>query len=620
MQISDFQTISLLFSEKNQYKIPRYQRRYVWNMINWETLWQDIIQLTRGDTHFAGTIITYVEKGMVPEILDGQQRLTTFQIILCVIRDLWEAEIYTNDVNAEDKAQIEGYLKAFTQMGTLGRSDDSDPYRLILSSLDVDDFNSVVSRTFWDKEIANKGTGNLKEAFDTLIEKGFNEKGKQSDQHLIFAAYGYFGKEIVRYMENKPLSNLVEFFSVFTSRLNVIKVTIESESDDRYDPERIFQTINDTGRMLTDFDYLRNYLFLRTRKQLDAQNSDQLYDKYWDRFEKWDDAKLEQFFQAYLKAKLGPRCFKGENKNIKPFDCYRKHIKTLEGPDDNFFIPLLELSRYANSYEELNNSDETDKNPQILGNRMRFYDYLELPRLDWFLLFMKHVPDLSDSELLIKYTSENGDSEISEILKEYTALREKDSEGLSSENLTNLCNILESYIVRSWLCKGKYESSYEHIMNFCSQEVNCKPNVQTFVDYLSDTWPDPDKVKKVLREEADSVDPNLILYILCRIEFTSPPILSTLLNSGDMGIKKLVDPGDLYAEVLAKVDAGKSTDSSKELTDKVNRMAGSIGNITREATKKGVNWNMDKISERTDTLLERFDEIWKPTAADYGNP
>ena len=309
MQISDFQTISLLFSEKNQYKIPRYQRRYVWNMINWETLWRDIIQLTRNpdDTHFAGTIITYVEKGMVPEIIDGQQRLTTFQIILCVIRDLWKSGRYMNGVDDEIKAQIEGDLRGLTQMGIMGRSNNLDPYRLIPSSLDVDVFNSVVSQALWTKEISDKDTGDLKEAFESLFKKGFNENREQSRQHLIVTAYGYFGKEIAGYLANEESCNLASLFDVFTTQSHVIKVTIES--DDKHDPERIFQTINDTGRMLTDFDYLRNYLFLRTRKQLKAQPSDELYDQYWDRFEKWDDLKLEQFFRAYLKAKLGPRVF-----------------------------------------------------------------------------------------------------------------------------------------------------------------------------------------------------------------------------------------------------------------------------------------------------------------------
>ena len=86
-----------------------------------------------------------------------------------------------------------------------------------------------------------------------------------------------------------------------------------------------------------------------------------------------------------------------------------------------------------------------------------------------------------------------------------------------------------------------------------------------------------------------------------------------------MRISKLVNRGDLYTEALAEVDTGKSTDSRKELTDKVARMAGSIGNITREATKKGVNWNMDKIRERTDKLLKNFDKTWKPKARDYCN-
>ena len=411
-------------------------------------------------------------------------------------------------------------------------------------------------------------------------------------------------------MENESLSNLADFFSVFISRLNVIKVTIES--DDRYDPERIFQTINDTGRMLTDFDYLRNYLFLRTRKQLDAQHSDQLYGQYWDRFEKWDDGKLEQFFQAYLKAKLGPGCFKDENKNIKPFDCYRKHIKTLEGPDDNFFIPLLELSRYANSYEELNNSDEQDKNPQILANRMQFYDVLELPRLDWFLLFLKHVPELSDAELLAIDTSKNGDSKISEILKEYTTLRKDNFEGPSSEDLNNLCNILESYIVRRWLLEHSYEPCYQKINAFFSYVNNRESNMNNFVDFLSKTWPDPAQVERKLTENVDSTDHNLILYILCRIE----PQTSSF-NFRDKKVNKLVEPADIYSKLLAEVDEGNLKYNRKQLEREAKKMANSIGNITSKAAKPEVHWSMKKIRSRSSQLLKSFNETWKPIVEDF---
>lgn len=611
MQINDFQTISLLFSEKNQYKIPRYQRRYVWNMINWEALWQDIIQLTRDqdDTHFAGTIMTYQEKEMVTEIIDGQQRLTTFQIILCVIRDLWESKEYEDNLNAEDKDEIEGKLGSLTKMGSIG-TDNSYPFRLKPSSLDEEAFRSVVSQSLWSSTINNSDTTVL-EAFDSLFEKGFNENGKQSEQHLIVTAYGYFGKEIVGYLENGCLSELAYLFSVFTSRSNVIKVTIES--NDMYDPERIFQTINDTGRMLTDFDYLRNYLFLRTRKRLGAEPSDKLYGQHWDRFEKWDDGKLEQFFQAYLKAKLGPGCLKDKNMDIKPFDCYRKHINTLEGPDDNFFIPLLELSRYANSYDELSNSDEIDEDPQKLSNQMRFYDYLELPRLDWFLLFMQHAHESSDSELL---QSDMSESSVSEILDKLTMSREENSKVLSSEGLNELCEILESYIVRRWLCDETYESSYKYIISFFDEQSKDEHEVQEFVNYLSTHWPDPKGIEDVLRENADSVAPNLILYILYRIEPLPSSTGPTLFNFGDKKINKLVEPADIYWELLAEVDEGKSNYNRNQLESEAKKIANSIGNITSEATKSTVDWNKEKIVQRTNRLLESFNGMWKPKAED----
>ena len=199
---------------------------------------------------------------------------------------------------------------------------------------------------------------------------------------------------------------------------------------------------------------------------------------------------MNNFFERTLRQNWGPGCFKDENKNIKPFDCYRKHIKTLEGPEDNFFIPLLELSRYANSYEEL----------QKPNNHMQFYDVLELPRLDWFLLFIKHVAELSDSNLLKKIESEqSSEGNINNILELYPTFRKKHSEVLSSEDINNWCNILESYIVRKWLLDRSYKYCYKQIDSFFSNKIDGKPNMNDFVQFLSKTWPEQEEVEKVLR-------------------------------------------------------------------------------------------------------------------------
>ena len=58
--------IAELFDGTNQYRIPRYQRRYVWDTMNWDTLWRDFTQLQlqidageKDKKHFTGTIITH---------------------------------------------------------------------------------------------------------------------------------------------------------------------------------------------------------------------------------------------------------------------------------------------------------------------------------------------------------------------------------------------------------------------------------------------------------------------------------------------------------------------------------------------------------------------------------
>ena len=96
-----------LFGIEVQYKVPLYQRRYVWDESNWEALWRDILaqlglelvedpKSSYHDKHFTGVIVTdpIQESESLErfEVIDGQQRLTTFQIILCVIRDIFQSK------------------------------------------------------------------------------------------------------------------------------------------------------------------------------------------------------------------------------------------------------------------------------------------------------------------------------------------------------------------------------------------------------------------------------------------------------------------------------------------------------------------------------------------------
>ena len=94
-----------LFGNKVQFRIPLFQRHYVWGMEDqWQPLWEDIEeksnqqlsqQQQRRDKfrHFTGAIViqqkpTNVDEVPKYEIIDGQQRLTTFQVILCALKEI----------------------------------------------------------------------------------------------------------------------------------------------------------------------------------------------------------------------------------------------------------------------------------------------------------------------------------------------------------------------------------------------------------------------------------------------------------------------------------------------------------------------------------------------------
>ena len=88
--------IRTFFAYNKQYVVPFFQRAYVWDEIYWETLWEHLTQLVesldRGEMveHFFGTIITKQKANnniseQKIDLIDGQQRLTTFAILIKAI-------------------------------------------------------------------------------------------------------------------------------------------------------------------------------------------------------------------------------------------------------------------------------------------------------------------------------------------------------------------------------------------------------------------------------------------------------------------------------------------------------------------------------------------------------
>jgi len=106
----EYVSVGDLFSRESVYVVPLFQRPYVWDEERWELLWDDIARvadesLTRNSPpqrHFLGSIVVQQRQSgvtQVPrrEVIDGQQRLTTLQVLLTATCDELEADIVTAD-------------------------------------------------------------------------------------------------------------------------------------------------------------------------------------------------------------------------------------------------------------------------------------------------------------------------------------------------------------------------------------------------------------------------------------------------------------------------------------------------------------------------------------------
>ena len=83
---------SIASAFNDHYIVPDYQREYVWKDEQVEQLLADLLEAYEVDNkkpYFLGTIVTY-NTGSTFELIDGQQRLTTFFLMLCAVKHLYK--------------------------------------------------------------------------------------------------------------------------------------------------------------------------------------------------------------------------------------------------------------------------------------------------------------------------------------------------------------------------------------------------------------------------------------------------------------------------------------------------------------------------------------------------
>lgn len=246
--------------------VPLFQRPYVWNLEHqWEPLWEDVVRvadrrltkpLDRHAPHFLGAVVLQQvpnPTGLMQErtIIDGQQRLTTLQLLLDALRAALSAVGATQP--AERLQQLVTNASSF-------RSTSEDAFKVWPTNRDRAAFNEVMGATPPVDHDALKHHG------ERLVE-----------------AHRYFGVEAERWLAAGGPEHLSERAAAIDATVRDLLqlVVIDLAADEN--AQEIFETLNARGTPLTAADLIKNFIFQRL---LDSKAPvERAYDSHWKEFE-----------------------------------------------------------------------------------------------------------------------------------------------------------------------------------------------------------------------------------------------------------------------------------------------------------------------------------------------
>ena len=471
-----------------KYRIPIYQRHYIWTPDNWKHLWDDIQDLDKKINgkntseeevmpHFAGVIVVRNdEETKEREIVDGQQRLTTFQIIFCAIRDVF------GDVNNR-----------------------ANEFMLNSSGIEDNQFK-LLPRAESDKEV-----------FKLLVDRQVIK-----NNGLIKDAYVYFKSEIQDYMNENGPEKLIELFNVFSKGFYVHEIEVKSSRS----AAKIFESINGRGQPLAQFDHLRNNLFLRAGNAGRTRNY--LYRNYWEHFNTidfWrDNEVLNTFLKSFLQAKLGLSTINESSL----FDLYQQEYHKLL--QENLKIDEVDQTLMTDFLQgELGHDFESE-----LSTKDTYLIVHEFKFLKEYSLFYQNIAFSEPNTSLGFYKFLETSFGITCWHPLVLLLKcEQEDLGISNDNLKSILEVLEAYIVSSILWQGpkvfRGENNQERLVGEIISKIRKKGinNGTGLMEYLKNLpykikWPNVRMVKSALRNAGEK-NASIVQYILFKIECSMRP-------------------------------------------------------------------------------------------------
>lgn len=558
-------TLNKLLNTSRQFIVPIFQRNYSWQKSQYEQLWFDILRASKfkeKQNHFIGSIV-YIDMGTPagrPQqllLIDGQQRLTTISILLCAIKD------YVQKFNLETK--LINLAKIKNQFLYNSDEIDEDRYKLLLNVQDKETYIKLIDNTIFT---VNKPATNIIKCYEFFYERieDFIKQHGQIDE--IYA--GIF-------------------------KLSLVSISLDKDSDN---PQMIFESMNSTGKDLSQTDLLRNYLLM----DLTPEKQTRLYKTYWKPMEelfgediyKNDVNKFDYFIRDFLtlKSDTGHIC-----KINNVYENFKRYYL-----DNNCekFVVLKDLFTYAKYYACIDLLQEKD-------DELKLY-WQEFKKLDSHVVypFLLKLYDDYSCQILIKEDFKK----ILQVVISYLwrrAICEIPTNSLSKTFATLYQAVDKEDYVNSIIKAFVFKSSYKRF----SSDYEVREKLQTKDIYHF-------RLRKYLLEALENyyhkepIDLNTANYT---IEHIMPQNIEHNLSWQQMLGENWQEVHSLYLHTLGNLTiTGYNAEmSNKSFWEKVNGESGFKHSHLKlnESIAQCDVWNKKAIQRRTNILTDIILKIWK---------
>ena len=351
---SETMSIQQLFQDRRQYRVPFFQRPYVWNKEDqWERLWSDISDKAEvrleGDQpppHFLGATVLEPQKrsGLLgvesSNIIDGQQRLTTLQYFIAALAIVLREEQQMKLLSLVDNCLWNGNVDTMQQP-------DIELFKVWPTFRDRANFQLAMKATNLD---------DLREYFPQSFTQSGTLKKISIDHPPALEAIWFFANQIKEWVAqdgvDKKRVRLAAMTEASLSDLRLVSISLGEEDD----AQVIFETLNGHGAELHATDLIRNFIFMRADR--DGVQGNTLFDLYWSQFESsfWAEPqrrgrlinpRMEWFLQSSLQAAMG------EEVEIGRLYAQYRSFALPGGPAITATEQLKILDNYARHYRQL---------------------------------------------------------------------------------------------------------------------------------------------------------------------------------------------------------------------------------------------------------------------------